>query len=134
MKKYFIAGLLTLTLIGSILAASSKSPMRKTSDGTYIVNTSTICNAKGFNGATPVEVYIKKGKVVKIVALANNETPDFFAKVKNYLLPKYSNVKIGDAKKQTQAAKVDGCTGATYSTKAVQQNIKAALDYYEKNK
>jgi len=34
----------------------------------------------------------------------------------------------------TEASKIDGCTGATMSTKALQQNIKAALEYYKKKK
>ena len=41
-------------------------------------------------------------------------------------------LKIAKAQELTEIAKVDGCTGATMSTKALQQNIKAALEYYKK--
>ena len=121
---------------GFLLASAGKadSPMVKTQDGTYIVNTASLCDAKGFKGATPVEVYIKGGKVLKVVALSNQETPGYFAKVKNSLLPLFNGMKIKDAKKQALATEVDGCTGATYSTKAIQKNISAALEYYEKHK
>lgn len=117
-----------------VSAGNGNSPMTKTTDGTYVVNTTTLCNAKGFKGATPVEVYIKGGKVLKVVPLANQESPGYFAKVKNSLLPLFSGLKIKDAKKQAQASSVDGCTGATYSTKATQKNISVALEYYEKHK
>ena len=30
--------------------------------------------------------------------------------------------------------KVDGRTGATFSSDAIKENVKRALDYYEKNK
>lgn len=108
--------------------------MRKQPDGTYIVNTTTLCNAKGFRDITPVEVYIKSGKVVKVVPLANRESPNYFEKVKKHLLPLFDNVKINNAKKTSKDVIPDGCTGATYSTRAVQANINAALEYYQSNK
>lgn len=108
--------------------------MTRNEDGTYIVNTSTLCDKKGFRGTTPVEVYIKDGKVVKVVALRNNESATYFNKVKKFLLPLFEGVKIKEAKDTATRAHIDGCTGATYSTKAVQQNVAAALDYYESHK
>lgn len=94
----------------------------------------TICNARGYRKSTPVEVHFKNGKVQKVVALKNEETVPYFARVKQFLLPLYNNLKISKAKKLTQRTDIDGCTGATFSTKAVQKNIKAAIDYYEKQK
>ena len=39
-------------------------PMRKLSNGTYVVNTTTLApNVKGFRGATPLEVHIKNNKI-----------------------------------------------------------------------
>ena len=113
---------------------SAQEVMKKQGDGTYVVNTTTICNARGFKGATPLEVYIKSGKVVKVVPLKNQETRQYFQKVSNALLPKYNGTKVAKAKKIAAQTKVDGCTGATYSTVAVQKNIQAALDYYTKHK
>lgn len=114
--------------------ASADDVMRKTADGTYIVNTTTLCNVRGYRATTPVEVYIKDGKVMKVVALQNQETPTIFSRVKKFLLPLYNNIKLSKAKKQTEASMVDGCTGATLATKAVQKNIKAAIEYYQKKK
>ena len=80
-------------------------------------------------GTTPVKIYIQKNKVVKIEALKNHETPKYFQKVKKNLLDKWNGVKVKDAKKM----KVDAVTGATYSSKAVIENVQLGLDYYSKH-
>ena len=134
MKKLLIIGFVAVAAAIGLAAGKGDKVMTKSSDGTYVVNTTTICDAKGFKGATPLEVHIKKGKVVKVVALKNAETPAYFAKVNKYLIPLFTGKKLTDARTQADAQKVDGCTGATFSTRAVQKNIKAALDYYEKHK
>lgn len=129
-----VAGFALLLSILSAFPVHADNVMTKQSDGTYVVNTTTLCNARGYRKGTPVEVYISNGKVVKVVALKNEETVPYFARVKQSLLPLYNNLKVSKAKKLTDKTKVDGCTGATFSTKAVQKNIRAALDYYEKHK
>lgn len=130
MKKYLILSILAV----AALTASANEIMTKSSDGTYVVNTTTLCKKKGFKGITPVEVSIKKGKVVKVEALKNIESPGFFVKVTNSLLPLFDGVKLKEAKKMAEGALPDGCTGATYSSKAVQENIRMALEYYEAHK
>ena len=115
------------------LASYADDVMTKQSDGTYVVNTTTLCQARGYQSTTPVEVYIKSGKVVKIVPLKNTETPGYFKKAVKGLLGLFEGLKIAKAQELTEIAKVDGCTGATMSTKALQQNIKAALEYYKKH-
>lgn len=116
------------------LAANADDVMKKTKDGTYVVNTTTLCKAKGYKGTTPLEVHIKGGKVVKVVSLPNHETKNYYAKVEKNLVSKFAGQKLSKANKLATQQKVDGCTGATYSTKAVQQNVQAALDYYKKHK
>lgn len=130
MKK----AIFSLILVAVALSVHADDVMTKQSDGTYVVRTNTICNTRGFRKTTPVEVHIKGNKVQKVVALKNEETANYFAKVKKFLLPLYDNIKVSKAKKLADKTQVDGCTGATFSTKAVQKNIKAALDYYEKHK
>ena len=93
--------MLATKLTAFSVSVQADEVMTKTSDGTYIVNTTTICNARGYRKGTPVEVYIKKGKVVKVVALKNQETVTIFDKVKRSLLPLYSNLKVAKAKKLT---------------------------------
>ena len=126
-----------LTFVAALavsLAANADDVMKKTKDGTYVVNTTTLCKAKGYKGATPLEVHIKGGKVVKVVSLPNQETKNYYAKVEKNLVGKFAGQKVAKASKLATQQKVDGCTGATYSTKAVQQNVQVALDYYKKHK
>ena len=116
------------------LASYADDVMTKQGDGTYVVNTTTLSQAKGYQSTTPVEVYIKSGKVVKVVPLKNTETPGYFKKAVKGLLGLFVGLKISKAMELTEVARVDGCTGATMSTKALQQNIKAALEYYKKKR
>ncbi len=126
--------LFSLMFVAFTVGAMADNVMTKMDDGTYVVRTTTICNARGYRKATPVEVYIKKGVVVKVVALKNEETVPYFKRVRQSLLPQYANLKVSKAKKLASKTTVDGCTGATFSTSAVQKNIKAALEYYENHK
>jgi uncharacterized protein with FMN-binding domain len=99
-------------------------------NGMTVINTTSLGkDVQGFLGATPVKIYIQKNKVVKIEALKNQETPKYFLKVKKNLLDKWNGVKVKDAKKM----KVDAVTGATYSSKAVIENVQLGLDYYSKH-
>lgn len=99
-------------------------------NGMTVINTTTLGkDVQGFLGATPLKIYIQKNKVVKIEAMKNQETPKYFLKVKKHLLDKWNGMKVKDAKKM----KVDAMTGATYSSKAVIENVQLGLDYYSKH-
>lgn len=115
------------------VTVSADEVMTKNADGTYVVRTTTICTPRHRKG-TPLEVRIKNNEVKKVMALKNMETVSYFARIKKNLLPLYENLKVSKARKLAEKQQVDGCTGATRSFTAVQKNIKAALDYYEKNK
>ena len=128
MKKTFI----TLLLMTAFIAAEAQQVMRKEKDGTYIVNTTTIANdVEGYAGPTPVEVYIKKNKIVKVVPLKTMDGPKDVAKVKNGMLTKYEGMKI---EKKAPLPKVDGVTGATFTSDAMREHINRAIAYYQKHK
>lgn len=96
-------------------------------DGTVIVNTSEICkDIMGYGGKTPVEIYIKSGKIEKVVALKNQETPEFFGAIKNsYLLESLDGKTLAEAS-QTP---IDGVSGATYSSKSIIANMRGGVAY-----
>ena len=123
--------LLSMLLIASFTAVQADDVMRKEKDGTYVVNTTTLArDVDGYIGPTPVEVYVKKNKIVKVVMLKSQETPKYNARVKKEMLPSYENQKIAKGK----SLEVDGVTGATFTSNAVKENVKRALEYYWKHK
>ena len=100
-------------------------------NGVYIINTTTIGkDIEGYNGPTPLKVYIKNNKVEKIEFLKNVESPKYYAKVKKELKDKWNGLKVKNAK----TLQVDAVTGATYSSTAVIQNVQLAIDYYQSHK
>lgn len=128
-SKIKILSVLGLALC--IQSAGLKDDTITKEDGTYIINTTELGkNIEGYNGPTPLKIYIKKNKVVKIEALKNQETPKYYARVKKALFEKWNNMKVSEAQK----LQVDGVTGATYTSEAVIKNVQAGLDYYKKHK
>lgn len=101
----------------------------KYKNGIAIVNTSSIVKARGLNSKTPIKIYIKGNKITKIESLPNQETPAVFARAER-LLKKF----IGKSVDEASTMKVDGVSGATYSSKALIQNVKGGLKYYKENK
>ena len=123
---------MTLLLMTAFVTADAQQVMRKEKDGTYVVNTTTLANdVDGYAGPTPVEVYNKKNKIVKVVPLKKMDGPKYVAKVKNGMLTKYEGMKI---EKKAPLPKVDGVTGATFTSDAMRQNIERAIEYYQKHK
>ena len=100
-------------------------------NGMYVVNTTTISkDIEGYNGPTPLKVYINKNKVERIEFLKSMESPKYYAKVKKALMDQWNGKTVKEAK----ILQVDAVTGATFSSEAVIQNVQMALDYYQKNK
>lgn len=127
-----IKTVMTLLLMAAFVTADAQQVMRKEKDGTYVVNTTTLANdVDGYAGPTPVEVYIKKNKIVKVVPLKMQDGPKYVAKVKNGMLTKYEGMKI---EKKKALPKVDGVTGATFTSDAVRENVQRAVEYYQKHK
>ena len=125
--------LMVIATLGTtaIAGKAQSSVMTKKADGTYVVNTTTLASdVKGYRSTTPLNIYIKNGKVEKVEALKNQETPKYFVQVKNAILSKWDGQKVTKAVKM----KVDGVTGATMSSDAVKENVKRGLEYYQKNK
>ena len=97
----------------------------------FIINTTELGkDIEGYNGPTPMKVYIKKNKVEKIEFLKSTESPKYYAQVKKALIDKWNGLKV----KEARSKQVDAVTGATYSSEAVIQNVQLALDYYQNHK
>lgn len=127
-KSMSIVLLMLLTLGASAQKKAKQDGVMTKQKGQYVVNTTTLCQAKGFKDITPLKVTFNKEVIVKVEALPNKETPSFFDRITKDLLPKYELLKI------SEQDKVDAVSGATMSSRAVKANVKAACDYYKANK
>ena len=115
----------------SAASPSDAKPLVKQADGTVVINTTTLAeDVKGYRSTTPLEIHIKSGKIVKVEPLKNQETPKYFVPMKKELLPKFEGLKVN----KVATTQIDAVTGATLSSKAVIENVKRGVDYYQKNK
>ena len=120
-----------MLLTASFVTAPAQDVMRKEKDGTYVVNTTTLAqDVEGYNGPTPVEVYIKKNKIVKVEPLKTMDGPKYVAKVKKDMLPRYEGMNV----KKGTVEDVDAVTGATFTSQAMQENVRRAVEYYKKHR
>lgn len=63
--------------------AISNNIISTNKNGVLIINTLSLAkNINGYGGKVPLNIYIKEGKIIKIIALKNNETPEFFNEAK----------------------------------------------------
>ena len=126
MKKY----LLLFTISFLLMSFIADETMTKES-GAIVINTTEIGkNVEGYQGPTPLKVYINNNKVEKIEFLKSAETPKYYDRVKKFLQSKWDGLKVKEAREK----EVDVVTGATYSSEAVIENVRLALDYYQSHK
>ena len=139
MKPFFYRTMLAVSAFCFVAFASAQNtaspsdakPLVTQADGTIVINTTTLAeDVKGYRASTPLEIYIKSGKIVKVEALKNQETPKYFINIKKELLPKYEGMKVN----KVASTQVDAVTGATLSSNAVKENVKRGIEYYQKNK
>ncbi len=110
-------------------ATDSAQTVRTLADGTLVVNTTSLGkDIVGYGGQVPLEVYIRDGKVTRVEALANTETPEFFKQARK-LLSRWNGLPLDEA----QAQQVDAVSGATFSSRAIIGNVRRALQYASKN-
>lgn len=104
-------------------------PITILDDGTTVINTTSLGkDIVGYAGPVPLEIHLKDGIITEIVALKNNETPEFFDEARQ-LLTHWNGKKIEDG----QNAKVDMVSGATFTSRAIVQNVQAGLQYASQN-
>ena len=92
----------------------------------YLVNSKPASNGiKGYAGETPVMISFNvKKKITGVYLLANQETPKF---VKHVEQTGYFNNWNGLTVKKARKKKVDTVSGATFTSRAVAESVRAAL-------
>ena len=125
-KLMLLAAVAALLLsIGLVSSACGSRSGKNAQTDTLVVNTTELCKEViGYDGPTPLKITIVKGVVAKVEALPNTETPRFFDQVLQSGL-----LKAVVGKKVSEAAEMplDAVTGATYSSQAVIENLRAGL-------
>lgn len=125
MKKILIILAMTVCLGAVAKAQTKEMDPSKTiqGNGTIVINTTTLCKGvEGFMGPTPVEIRIRKDTIADITPLANDETPGFFYEAAK-LLKKW----IGLTPAKGLELEVDAVSGATFSSNALIENVRAGL-------
>ena len=124
MKKYLV-----LAVIAFFCTISANAQMTKEGK-VYKINTETLCNTKGYKGTTPLVVSIEGNQISDIEVPRNQEGSKYMKMVYDGLIAKYVGMKIKDV----ETNNVDAVTGATFTSKAVIDNVKAAVKYFKENK
>ena len=125
-KSILLAALAALLLsIGLVSGARGTRNTRPAPADTLVINTTELCkDVIGYDGPTPLVIKVVNGVVAQVEALPNTESPSYFERViKGGLL------KAVVGKKVTEAAQMqlDAVSGATYSSEAVIENLRAGL-------
>ena len=94
--------------------------------GTVLLSSPFSDDIKGFNGPTPLQIALDtKGKIIEVRVLDNDETPGFLNRVINAGFLKSWN---GLSAKEAIEKEVDAVSGATYSSKSINNSLKARLE------
>ncbi len=129
-QKPKISAALAVVALGVLVSAGQADKVISKESGATVVNTTTLTkNVRGFQGPTPVKIYIKGNKIQKVEPLKNQESPQYFARAKK-LLTQYEGMTVDKAQK----LQVDAVSGATFSSNALKKNVEAGLKYYKNNK
>lgn len=88
-----------------------------------VVNTALLVpNVTGYKGPVPLTMYMTGDRIDSLVAQPNQETPSFFERTEP-LLHAWDGLTV----QQAADKKVDGISGATFSSKAIIANAHAAF-------
>ncbi|MGI6243406.1 MAG: FMN-binding protein [Prevotella sp.] len=105
------------------------NPITVLDDGTTIINTTSLGkDIIGYAGPVPLEIHLKEGTISEVIALDNNETPEFFEEAEQ-ILTRWNGKEVEEA----QAVKVDAVSGATFTSRAIIQNVQVGLQYASQN-
>lgn len=114
-----------LVSVGLVSSACGSRSSKKAPADTLVVNTTELCKEViGYNGPTPLKISVVNGEVVSVEALPNTETPRFFDRV---VASGLLNAVVGKKVSEAVEMPLDAVTGATFSSEAVIQNLRAGL-------
>lgn len=121
--KYIFCAFVALSLLATPL--NSYARKRTAKSNSQVIFTGDLANkVYGYNGKTPLNIYIKDGKIERIEALPNDETPQYLKRATARIFPLYEGKTVSEALKMH----VDAVSGATYTSEALIKNIQKGLE------
>ena len=127
MKKMMLLAAVAALLVSVGLVSSARGARSagQAPADTLVINTADLCkDVIGYDGPTPLVIKVVNGVVASVEALPNTESPSYFDRViKGGLLKAVVGKKVDEAAKM----KLDAVSGATYSSEAVIENLRAGL-------
>jgi uncharacterized protein with FMN-binding domain len=127
MKKLMLLAAVAALLVSVGLVSSARGARSagQAPADTLVINTTDLCkDVIGYDGPTPLVIKVVNGVVASVEALPNTESPSYFDRViKGGLLKAVVGKKVDEAAKM----KLDAVSGATYSSEAVIENLRAGL-------
>lgn len=127
MKKTIIIAVIMLLVAGtaSLDARTKKKASNSKASTSQVIYTGEIAKKViGYNGPVPLNITVKNGVIENIEVLDNQESPGYLKRATAKVLPQYIGKTVAEAKKLD----ADIATGATYTSKAIIQNIQMGLD------
>ena len=122
----FLAAVAALLVsVGLVSSARGTRSAGQAPADTLVINTTDLCkDVIGYDGPTPLVIKVVNGVVASVEALPNTESPSYFDRVlKGGLLKAVVGKKVDEAAKM----QLDAVSGATYSSEAVIENLRAGL-------
>jgi uncharacterized protein with FMN-binding domain len=114
-----------LVSLGLVSSAQGPRTAQKAVADTLVVNTTDLCkDFIGYDGPTPLKITVVKGVVTSVEALPNTESPSYFERVLQSGLLK---AVVGKTPAEAAKMPLDAVSGATYSSEAVIENLRAGL-------
>ena len=127
-SKIIIAALAVLALAAVAVFVFPASAQKKQADKKVVINTTELCkDVLGHHATTPVQITIEGGMITSVIALPSEETPSFYEQAVKVL-----DAFKGMTVKQALDAEVDAVSGATMSSDALIENVKAGLKSIQK--
>lgn len=94
--------------------------------GTVLLSSPYSDGINGFNGPTPLQIALdNSGKIIEVRVLDNDETPNFLKRVTD---AGYLNSWNGLTVEEALNKEMDAVSGATYSSRGIQNSLKARLE------
>ena len=126
-KKLMLLAAISALLVSMCLVSNACGARHsgKAVPDTLVVNTTELCkDVIGYDGPTPLKITLVDGVVDTVEALPNTETPRFFERV---LASGLLKAVVGKTAAEAAEMPFDAVTGATYSSQAVIENLRAGL-------